>query len=54
MEAKGRAGGLALFWGKEADVKVIAMDDHFIDFHVCVDGERTWRGTGVYGWAENG
>ena len=43
VEAKGRAGGLALFCMGDADVKVKDMDEYFTDFHVCEEGGRTWR-----------
>lgn len=54
MEAKGRAGGIALFWLGDFDVNIMGMDDHFIDAQVNEGEGRAWRLTGVYGWPENG
>lgn len=53
VEANGRAGGLALFWSDEVDVKVTGKCDHFIDCMVSGDGVSSWRLTGIYGWPEN-
>lgn len=54
VEALGRAGGLALFWLDEVDVRILSFDNHHIDCEVSEDGGRLWRLTGVYGWFEGG
>lgn len=37
VEAVGRVDGLALFWDEEANIKILGMEDHFIDFQVGCD-----------------
>lgn len=54
VEAHGRAGGLALFWTGEVEVKIQGMDDHFIDVQIREDCGRSWRLSGIYGWSEGG
>lgn len=54
VEARGRAGGLALFWVKEVEVMERKVEDHFMDVFVRSDGGRKWRLTGLYGWSESG
>lgn len=54
VDAIGRAGGVALLWSKDVDIRVRSTEGRFIDFEVkSVDG-AFWRGTGMYGWPEFG
>lgn len=54
VEAKGRAGGLDLFWVEEVEVQILGMEDHYIDAQVRDDSGRSWRVSCVYGWADSG
>lgn len=39
VEASGRAGGVALFWSDEVDLRIRAKEERYIDFEVS-DGMR--------------
>lgn len=54
VESKGRAGGVALFWKDEVDLKIRAKGDRFIDFEVVGSSGDRWRGTGIYDCSESG
>ncbi|KAL2902472.1 putative pyruvate phosphate dikinase regulatory protein, partial [Bienertia sinuspersici] len=52
VDARGRAGGLALLWGEEVNVKLRKMGDRCIDTIITKESNFIWRLTGVYGWLE--
>lgn len=54
VEAHGRAGGLALLWGEEVQLKILCSKDHCIDVEVSLEGESSWRLSCIYGWFESG
>lgn len=53
VEAVGRAGGLALFWEDDIDIRVSSLDSHRIDCMVHNGDGSIWKLTGIYGWPEN-
>lgn len=54
VEAKGKAGDLAIFWIKEVEVELLGMEDHFTDVQLHEESGRSWRLSGIYGWSESG
>ncbi|KAL4379969.1 hypothetical protein GQ457_02G015520 [Hibiscus cannabinus] len=49
VEPIGRAGGLALWWSKEVQVKILGHGKFFIDAEISGKGESEWFGTFIYG-----
>ncbi|KAL2894806.1 hypothetical protein RDABS01_010715 [Bienertia sinuspersici] len=52
VDARGRAGGLAMMWSDDLDVTLRKMGEKFIDVTIKEASNFTWRLTGVYGWSE--
>ncbi|KAL2939333.1 hypothetical protein RDABS01_000165 [Bienertia sinuspersici] len=52
VDARGRAGGLAMMWSEDLDVTLRKMGERFIDVSIKEVNNLTWRLTGVYGWSE--
>lgn len=48
VEATGRAGGVALFWNDEVDLRIRSKGDRYIDFEAVDSSGTRWRGTGIY------
>ncbi|KAL4363300.1 hypothetical protein GQ457_04G030650 [Hibiscus cannabinus] len=49
VEPNGLAGGLALWWSKDIQIKILEHGKHFIDAEILVKGEPIWFGTFIYG-----
>ncbi|KAK8507257.1 hypothetical protein V6N12_008599 [Hibiscus sabdariffa] len=49
IEPNGIAGGLALWWFKNAKINILKYGKNFIDAEISVDGESKWFGTFIYG-----
>ena len=47
-DSVGAKGGLALFWKKGVDLRVLSWSRYHIDSLIKEDG-GTWRFTGIYG-----
>ncbi|KAK9045242.1 hypothetical protein V6N11_059129 [Hibiscus sabdariffa] len=45
----GTAGGLALWWSKDTQIKVLKHGRYFIDAKISVNGESEWFDTFIYG-----
>ncbi|KAL2941349.1 Tryptophan synthase alpha chain [Bienertia sinuspersici] len=52
VDARGRSGGLAMFWMEDVKVTLRKMGDRVIDVMVKGESNFTWRLTGMYGWSE--
>ncbi|KAJ8445872.1 hypothetical protein Cgig2_000184 [Carnegiea gigantea] len=54
VDARGRAGGLALLWDKTTNVQFLFNSLHRIYVTVQWDGDgNAWRFSGIYGWPES-
>ncbi|KAK9034092.1 hypothetical protein V6N11_050270 [Hibiscus sabdariffa] len=49
VEPIGSAGGLALWWSKEVQIKILGHGKLFIDAEISGKGESVWFGTFIYG-----
>ncbi|KAK8996479.1 hypothetical protein V6N11_081751 [Hibiscus sabdariffa] len=49
VEPIGLAGGLALWWSKDFQIKILGHGKYFIDAEVSGRGEPAWFGTFIYG-----
>lgn len=54
VDPTGRAGGLAMLWKKDIDVKLRSMGSRYIDISIRQTTREHWCFTGIYGWSENG
>jgi len=54
VDARGRAGGLALLWDKKVDLTLLSYSSNHIDSTVRWEGEDTvWPFDGIYRWPES-
>ncbi|KAK9734769.1 hypothetical protein RND81_04G162300 [Saponaria officinalis] len=52
-DSNGRSAGLAILWKEGISVEVISSTSHHLDVKIKgLFGEREWRLTGFYGWAD--
>lgn len=54
VDPLGKAGGLALLWKDEVDVKLRSTGNRHIDVSIRHPTGEHWRFTGIYGWGEHG